>query len=34
MWAQNMHTDELMIKLCLEILLQFAHEEEKELYVK
>lgn len=29
-----MHTDELMIKLCLEILLQFTHEEEKELYVK
>lgn len=29
-----MHTDELMIKLCLEILLQFAHEVEKELYVK
>lgn len=29
-----MHTDELVIKLCLEILLQFTHEEEKELYVK
>ena len=29
-----MHTDESMIRLCLEILLQFTHEEEKELYVK
>lgn len=29
-----MHTDELRIKLCLEILLQFTHKEEKELYVK
>lgn len=29
-----MHADEFMIRLCLEILLQFTHEEEKELHVK
>lgn len=29
-----MHTDKFMIRLCLEIVLQFTHEEEKELYVK
>lgn len=34
MWAQNTHTDEFMISLCLEILLQFTHEEKKECYVK
>lgn len=28
-----MHTDELVIKLCLEILLQFTHEEGKKNYM-
>lgn len=29
MWVQNMHANKFMIRLRLEILLQFTHEEEK-----